>query len=438
MPVKADAVRLAWPQDALFAGARRVIGRLESVGWHAWLVGGAVRDALRGQSVHDIDIATDAPPDQVLTLFRGAAGTGLAHGTVSVREGGLWYEVTTLRTDGVYLDGRRPLHVEFTTDLTVDLARRDFTINAMAATISGDILDPFNGRADLAAGIVRAVGEPEARFAEDGLRVARAYRFAASFGFSIERDTACAASHCASVLAKVSVERRRDEFVKWLTALRAPLCAIPSEDVLQAWLSVSSPAVELCEAVCALPGDWRVRLAAVARRNSGGGSKVDPQTADIAAARWIGGLRLSRRDSLAVRGLLELAAQWRCNPPYLSLSAQAAYQRSGPDGLWLSACLAGDQADPPEIIPIDTARAQAKALWEKTRVHGLAELAVSGTDIVQHTELRGSEIGQALAYLYERTARGEVENDPDKLLQALSYWRTPHEGGAGHLDDTPK
>ncbi|MGH7272070.1 MAG: CCA tRNA nucleotidyltransferase, partial [Polyangiaceae bacterium] len=164
--------------------------RLRTKGKRAWIVGGCVRDLLLGRTANDWDIATDARPDELLKVFPRAIPTGIEHGTVTVVKAGHHYEVTTLRGEGTYSDGRRPDWVEFVDDITADLARRDFTVNAIALDpLDGKVIDPFDGRGDLARGVLRAVGDPRARFAEDGLRVLRAARFVASLELTLDADT---------------------------------------------------------------------------------------------------------------------------------------------------------------------------------------------------------------------------------------------------------
>ncbi len=188
-------------------------------GYRGWVVGGSLRDLLRGRGAADWDLATDATPAQVQALFSRVIPTGIQHGTVTVRHRGKSYEVTTLRGEGAYSDGRRPDRVEFVTEIDQDLARRDFTINALAYDpVAGELVDPFGGLADLERGLIRAVGEPAQRFAEDGLRVLRAARFAATLEFAIEAETEAAIRPTLATFRKVSAERVRDE---WLRALGA-------------------------------------------------------------------------------------------------------------------------------------------------------------------------------------------------------------------------
>ena len=203
-------------------GAALLLDALHGAGHAAYAVGGCVRDSLLGQSPHDWDLCTSARPEQVMALFgeEKCIPTGLQHGTVTVKQGGRLYETTTFRTEGAYSDGRHPDAVCFVPDVREDLARRDFTINAMAYSAEEGLIDPFGGRDDLAAHLVRAVGEPERRFEEDALRIMRLYRFAARFGFAIDLATGAAARALGPHLDCVSAERIQEELLKLLAAPR--------------------------------------------------------------------------------------------------------------------------------------------------------------------------------------------------------------------------
>jgi tRNA nucleotidyltransferase (CCA-adding enzyme) len=196
--------------------------RLRSKGKRAWIVGGCVRDLLLGRVAADWDVATDARPRELLSIFPRAIPTGIEHGTVTVVQRGKHYEVTTLRGEGTYSDGRRPDWVEFVDDITADLARRDFTVNAMAIDpVDAQLIDPFDGRGDLGRGVLRAVGNPLERFAEDGLRVLRAARFVATLDLQLDPATLAAIPPTLDTFRKVAMERVRDEWIKAMKA-RAP------------------------------------------------------------------------------------------------------------------------------------------------------------------------------------------------------------------------
>src|SRR5580704_1450138 len=200
-----------------------VVGRLHGAGHVAYFTGGCVRDMLLGRNPQDIDVTTSARPDELLRLFPGAGEVGAHFGVVLVRQGGAQVEVATFRSDLEYRDGRHPDGVHFETDPRQDVLRRDFTINALlmkraaGGGASGEILDFVNGRADLDAKIIRAIGDPERRFREDHLRLLRAVRFAARLGFEIEAGTAAAIQRLAPLIQSVSAERVRDEIARILT-----------------------------------------------------------------------------------------------------------------------------------------------------------------------------------------------------------------------------
>jgi tRNA nucleotidyltransferase (CCA-adding enzyme) len=193
--------------------------RLRSKGKRSWIVGGCVRDLLLGRIANDWDIATDARPNELRAIFPRAIPTGIEHGTVTVVVAGHHYEVTTLRGEGTYTDGRRPDWVEFVDDITADLARRDFTVNAIAVDpLTSHLIDPFDGRGDLARGVLRAVGDPRERFAEDGLRALRAARFVATLDLELDRATEEAIGPSLDTYRKVAAERVRDEWLKTMKA----------------------------------------------------------------------------------------------------------------------------------------------------------------------------------------------------------------------------
>jgi len=198
----------------------RALSALEAAGWESWAVGGCVRDCLLGRTPHDWDLTTAAPPEAVKAVFAGerVLETGIRHGTVTLLTADGPLEITTFRTEGGYADGRHPDRVTFVGDLHEDLRRRDFTVNAMAWSPLRGLRDDFGGRQDLADGVIRCVGEAEARFAEDALRILRALRFAARFGFTVEADTARALRGGRDRLKRVSMERIFSELKGILTA----------------------------------------------------------------------------------------------------------------------------------------------------------------------------------------------------------------------------
>ena len=249
-------------------GAAELLDTLHRAGYAAYVVGGCVRDSLLGLTPHDWDLCTSALPQQGMELFgeEKCIPTGLQHGTVTVKQGGRLYEITTFRTEGTYTDGRHPDEVHFVPNVREDLARRDFTINAMAYNEKEGLVDPFGGQADLQSGILRAVGVPHRRFTEDALRILRLYRFAARFGFSIDLPTAQAAQELCAHLDCVSVERIEEELAKLLSApapaayLDEKILGVVLPELSPEALAAAKPVVDACPAgEQALP----VRLAAL-------------------------------------------------------------------------------------------------------------------------------------------------------------------------------
>ena len=253
----------------------RLIQHLESFGYEAFAVGGCVRDSIMGRTPNDWDLCTSATPEEMKKCFEefGCIGsesdaastksesvaspagthartckiieTGLQHGTLTVLLDGETFEITTYRLDGDYSDGRHPDEVTFTTSLEADLARRDFTINAMAYSHSAGLVDPFGGQADLKSGLLRCVGEPERRFTEDSLRILRCIRFASQLGFVIEHSTADAMYTCLPLLDRVSVERIRVEFEKLLCGQAATSVLRGHRDIIAHVIPETRPMFDL-------------------------------------------------------------------------------------------------------------------------------------------------------------------------------------------------
>ena len=253
-------------------GAAALLDTLHAAGYAAYAVGGCVRDSLLGRTAHDWDLCTSALPQQVMELFgtEQCIPTGLQHGTVTIKYGGQLYETTTFRTEGSYTDGRHPDEVQFVPDVREDLARRDFTINAMAYNEAEGLVDPFGGQKDLQNGLLRAVGEPQQRFTEDALRILRLYRFAARFGFALDAATARAARQLAPHLDCISAERIQEELAKLLAApqpgvyLEPAVLAVVLPELTPESLTAAKPVVDACPAGEEnLPVRWAALLGAL-------------------------------------------------------------------------------------------------------------------------------------------------------------------------------
>lgn len=205
------------------SAAETAIRMLRAAGCEAWIVGGCVRDLLMGKVPHDWDMTTSSEPEETKAVFKDfhTIDTGIKHGTVTVMMEGEPLEITTYRVDGEYKDNRRPEEVKFTRSLEEDLLRRDFTMNAIAYAPEHGLADPYGGRADIALGIIRCVGEAAKRFNEDGLRILRALRFSATLGFEIEKNTAAAIRGERELLKNISAERIHEELTKLLCGKNA-------------------------------------------------------------------------------------------------------------------------------------------------------------------------------------------------------------------------
>ncbi|MGT2846031.1 CCA tRNA nucleotidyltransferase [Streptococcus massiliensis] len=201
-----------------FQEALPILEKIKAAGFEAYFVGGSVRDALLNRPIHDVDIASSSYPEETKRIFPRTIDVGIEHGTVLVLAGEREYEVTTFRTEDVYVDYRRPSQVTFVRSLEEDLKRRDFTINAFALDEAGNVIDKFAGLEDLDNHLLRAVGLAAERFNEDALRIMRGFRFQASLDFDLEAETFAAMTACAPLLEKISVERIFIEFDKLLTA----------------------------------------------------------------------------------------------------------------------------------------------------------------------------------------------------------------------------
>ena len=260
-------------------GAAALLDALHAAGYAAYAVGGCVRDSLLGRTAHDWDLCTSALPQQVMELFGAeqCIPTGLQHGTVTIKYGGQLYETTTFRTEGSYTDGRHPDAVQFVPDVREDLARRDFTINAMAYNEAEGLVDPFGGQKDLQNGLLRAVGEPQQRFTEDALRILRLYRFAARFGFALDAATARAARQLAPHLDCISAERIQEELAKLLAApqpgayLEPAVLAVVLPELTPESLTAAKSVVDACPAGEEnLPVRWAALLGALGEADTRG------------------------------------------------------------------------------------------------------------------------------------------------------------------------
>ena len=386
----------------LDGGARILLTRLQARGYGAYIVGGAVRDMLRGATPHDYDIATSAVPAQIRAVFTDLRtyDTGAAHGTVGVIYDGKTYEITTFRRDGAYSDGRRPDAVEFTGDLCEDLARRDFTVNAMAMDADGRVCDPFSGKADLSARRIRCVGDPDRRFAEDGLRLLRALRLAAQLDFTIEANTAQAMRRQAARLGRVSAERKWTELSALLKTGRAGTKTAGFPDLL----------AQVVPGFSITGGDSKRFAAAL----DGTGGNLEAALALLAdrCPEPYAALAAMRLPKMLARRAGTLCEAFRQAPPQTRLQARicaGALEPSLLPGLLLLWRLTGQDG------------ACLAAVMDAGDCVRLSDLALRGGDLAGHVPQR--ETGRALRALLRAVMEDRVENARPALLAYLdSHW----------------
>lgn len=403
------AETISFPLDP---GAAALLTRLHAAGYAAYAVGGCVRDSLLGQTPHDWDLCTSATPEQVLELFGEAhcIPTGLQHGTVTVKHGGELYEITTFRTEGAYSDGRHPDHVAFVPDVKEDLARRDFTINAMAYNAEEGLIDPFGGQNDLAAGIVRAVGEPQRRFEEDALRILRLYRFAARFGFAIDPATGQAARALCRHLDCVSEERIAEELSRLLAA-PAPGAYLEAEV-----LAVIFPELDAAE----LPESRRILDAL-----EPGMEHVPVRLAALLCPLGEAGARAALRRlkcSNALTGTVAtLVREAAAGMPGAALTLTARRFLSRYDLATITDLTALCSARHPEQAEAFAALQQEAArLVETNACCRINQLAVNGRDLMDAGIRPGPGLRRVLDALLEQVLTGQLPNEKAALLAAAA------------------
>ena len=420
---------------------------LRAAGHTPYLVGGCVRDLLRGEAPSDYDMTSDALPEAVLALFgEHAHPTGLIHGTVTVVSEGHPIELTTMRRDGAYRDNRHPEAVAFTKNIEEDLARRDFTVNAIALTEDGTIIDPFDGRQDIEKRLLRCVGDAETRFSEDALRILRLLRFAAVLGFTVDEDTAAAARACRDRLHSVAQERVYAEVNKMICGAYAGRVLLTYPDILGTVLPEITPCVgfdqknhhhcfdvweHTCRAVDAvLPNPalrWTMLFHDLGKPNcftvgeDGEGHYYGHTAISAQLAEGIME-RLHFEKTLRERVRAQLACFDDLFPP----ERTAIHREMVKHGRETVAnLLLTKRADNAAKAPEGLARAQtpwlaAQAVYDELRTEGAPcvpqELAVSGEDMLA-LGFSGKAVGAVLTKLLYEVAAGKLTNTYDDLMR---------------------
>lgn len=383
-----------------------IIKTIHAHGFEAFVVGGCVRDTLLGRVPEDWDITTSAKPEEIKAIFGKTVDTGLRHGTVTIIKNHKGYEVTTYRVDGEYHDGRHPDSVEFTSSLTEDLKRRDFTINAMAYSHETGVVDEFGGMEDLEAKVIRCVGKARDRFTEDALRILRAIRFAAQLGFSIEEKTYEAIDEIAPNLKKVSKERIQTELTKLL------LSDFPEKLSMVEETGISPYVTEGFGGIFQRDMDFGV-LARLPREKSMRWAGCLRCLAPEAAGKILKGLKLDNETIMNGRVMAE-AYQSPLNADKTEirrfLSRMTRYQFEG--------CLNLKELDG------DLKVREIRRLWGEIEESGdcvsLKTLAVSGNDLLEVGIRPGKEVGEILKSFLERVIEDPSMNKKEILLKQLN------------------
>lgn len=425
-----------------------VLRTLEAAGHRAYAVGGCVRDLLRGEMPDDYDITTSARPEEVMALFEGhCIPTGLQHGTVTVRENHCSFEVTTFRADGVYTDNRHPSEVFFSQTLEEDLQRRDFTINAMAMDLRGEVTDLYGGREDLQNGILRCVGDADTRFGEDALRMMRALRFAAVLGFTIAEETARSIRKNRELLRNIAVERILVEMNKLLTGSGALQVLLDYPEVLQVFIPEVAPCVDfdqhskyhcytvwehIVRSVQAVEAEpvlrWTMLLHDIAKpacfftdEQGEGHFYGHPQRSAEMAEEITRRLRFDKRSAQRIVLLVE----WHDRPIEPTHKAvRRVLNAMGEEALRQllqvkrADNLAQHQKYRSRLADIDAVEAVMEELLAQESCFSLKQLAVNGRDLME-LGFSGSEIGAALDALLQQVMDGELPNEKEALLEAL-------------------
>ena len=438
------------------APVREILETLETAGHRAWCVGGCVRDALLGRAPEDWDVTTAARPEETMALFGDrAVPTGLRHGTVTVRTAAGGVEVTTLRRDGAYRDHRRPESVTFTDSLEEDLRRRDFTVNALAVDLRGTLQDPLGGRADLAAGVLRCVGDPDRRFDEDALRILRGARFAAQLGFAIHPDTAAAIHRNRALLGDIAPERIWTELKKLVTGAHAAEVLRAYPDVIGVFWPEVLPMVgfdqrnrhhchnvweHTLHALAAVPPEVELRLAmllhdigkpncfTVDEKGQGHFYGHPAESARLAGEM----LRRLRADNATTETVVRLVTWHDKNIPRTRSGVARALGKLGERDLrrLLDVKRADNLAQAPEYRAVQGEIDKAEAILDQLLAEGacvsLRQLAVNGRDLLA-LGLSGPAVGRILRTLLDAVLDETLPNQRAALLAAARNYKESEE-----------
>ena len=431
------------------AGVVAVFDQLEKAGFEGYLVGGCVRDLLLGNEPHDFDFASNAVPKQILAVFKGnkTIRDGEKHGTIAIQSAGLWIEITTYRTESDYVDFRHPTHVEFANDIRMDLARRDFTVNAMALSRDGNVIDLFGGKSDIEKRVIRCVGDPKERFTEDALRIMRALRFSAVLNFEIEKQTSHALHRYGYLLKEIAVERILTEFKILLLQADCGQLLRDYSDVLVQFIpelseiigfeqfnphyqdDVYTHSVKVTETV---RPDLALRLAAflhdiakpdvLSLDKHGNGTFIDHAEKGSLAAKAI--LTRLKIDKKTLELVCKLILLHEVEFPQNSSEMRHWMNRFDPEVLRLAmelqeADLRSHSTDQQlRLELVDESRKLLTQLVNDKVCYSLKDLAINGDDLIK-LGYSGKNVGELLDQLLEEVIEDRLENIRESLTASL-------------------
>ena len=432
-----------------------IIDTIEKAGFEAYAVGGCVRDSILGREPDDWDITTSAKPEEIKQLFRHTVDTGIQHGTVTVLVKKECYEVTTYRIDGEYEDSRHPKEVNFTSLLSEDLQRRDFTINAMAYNESVGLIDLFGGQEDLKNGIIRCVGNPRERFSEDALRIMRAVRFSAQLGYDIEEETTVAIKELAYTLDRISVERIQVELVKLLVSkhpeyvlklyeLGLTKVFLPEFDLMMETSQdnphhLYSVGMHTVKALELVPDDRIIRLTMLLHDVGKPATKTTdengidhfrghPNLGSEMTKKILKRLRFDN-DTIERVALLVLYHDYgnavSATPAFTRKLINKVHLENFPlllDIKYADVMAQSDLQRETKLAKLEALRASYEDVLEKGMCIRLKDLAVGGMDLIEAGMKPGKELGQALEHLLEVVLENPDMNKKEFLMELVKRW----------------
>lgn len=420
-------------------------------GHESYIVGGCVRDSMLNKTPKDWDICTSAHPEEVCNIMRKykleVIETGLQHGTVTVIRNSVGYEITTFRTDGDYTDNRRPDHVEFVSDISEDLSRRDFTINAMAYSDSAGLIDPWGGYTDLCDGIIRCVRNPDDRFREDALRIMRALRFAATYGFKIEEQTAAAIHRNKDLLKNISAERIQSELTKMLCGKGVLDILLEYKDVMAVIIPELEPCIgfnqnnpyhiydvydHIAHAVANFKGsDISIKMALLLHDIG----KPECYTEDHNGGHFHGhsvpSMKITRDvmerlkfDNKTKNEVVDLVLYHDSDIHHGFRSVRRWLNKIGYEMLGKLICVKladirahSDIGQPSRVRQCHEVLDTAYIIREEEQCFTLKDLAIGGNDILSLGVEPGPLVGKVLNYLLDRVLDGDIENIHEVLVE---------------------